>query len=87
MKEINKKMCYACESGNHVIKDCDSRENIFITDRASRRINKEELKYRSEEYEKIKCIKIMQDKYGRIGNLGMVCFETKEEANTAIQDK
>ena len=30
--------------------------------------------------------KIRPDKYGRLGNVGMVCFETKEEANIAIQD-
>ena len=86
MQEINKKICYACESDNHKIKDCDSGKNIFIIDRASRQIKKEELKYRLEEYGKIKCIKIRQDKYGRLGNVGMVCFETKEEANIAIQD-
>ena len=85
LKEVNKKICYACESGNHLIKDCDSGKNIFIIDRASRQINKEELKYRLEKYGKIKCIKIRQYKYGRLGNVGMMCFETKE-ANTAIQD-
>ena len=31
-----------------------TRENIFIIDKASRQINKEELKYRIEEYGKIK---------------------------------
>ena len=85
MKEINKKICYACESDNHEIKVCDSGKNIFITDRASRQIKKEELKYRLEEYGKIKCIRIRKDKYGRLGNAGMVCFETKEEANIATQ--
>ena len=30
MKEINKKICDACESDNHEIKDCDSGKNIFI---------------------------------------------------------
>ena len=45
MKEINKKICYACESDNHEIKDCDSGKNIFIIDRASRQIKKEELRY------------------------------------------
>ena len=49
MKDINKKIYYASESDNHEIKDCDSGKNIFITDRASRQINKEELKYRFEE--------------------------------------
>ena len=58
MKEINKKICYTCESNNHEIKDCDSGRNIFIIDRASRQIMKEELRYRLEEYGKIKCIKI-----------------------------
>ena len=58
--ERNKKICYACESDNHEIKDCDSGKNIFIIDRASRQIKKEELKYRLEEYGKIKCIKIRQ---------------------------
>ena len=86
MKEINKKICYACNSDNHEIKDCDSGKNVFIIDRSSRQIKKEELKYRLEEYGKIKCIKIRQDKYGKLGNIGRVCFETKEEANIAIQD-
>ena len=36
------------------------------------------------EYEKIKCIKIRQDEYWRLGNVGMVYLET-EEANAAIQ--
>ena len=49
LKEVNKKICYACESSNHVIKDCDSGKNIFIINRASRQINKEKLKYRLEE--------------------------------------
>ena len=36
------------------------------------------------EYEKIKFIKIRQDEYWRLGNVGMVYLET-EEANAAIQ--
>ena len=71
-------------SDNHEIKDCHLGKNIFITDIASRQIDKEELKYRLEEYGKIHCIKIRQNKYGRLGNIGMVCFETKEEKNIAI---
>ena len=65
MKEINKKICYACESDNHEIKDCDSGKNIFIIDRANRQINKEELKYRLEENGKIKCIKRRQIRKAR----------------------
>ena len=42
--------------------------------------------YRLEENRKIKCTKIRQTKYGRLGNVEMVCFETKEEGKTAIQD-
>ena len=30
--------------------------------------------------EKSKCVKIRQDKDGRLRNVGKVCFETKEEA-------
>ena len=86
MKERNKQICYASESDNHEIKDGDSGEDIFIIDRVSREINNEELQYRLEEYGKIKCVKIRQQKYGKLGNVGMVCFETKEEANTTIQD-
>ena len=67
-------------------KTVTSGKNIFIIDRASRQIKKEGLRYRLEEYGKTKCIKIKQDKYGRLGNVGMVCFEIKEEANIAIQD-
>ena len=42
--------------------------------------------YRLEQYKKIKCTKIRETKYGRLGNVEMVYFETKEEANTAILD-
>ena len=85
--ERNKQnICYACESDSHEIKDYDSGKNIFTIDKASWRINKEALKYRLEEHWNIICIKIRQGKDGRLGNVGMVCFETKEEANIAIQD-
>ena len=47
-ERINKKISYACDSDSHEIKDCDSGKNIFIIDRASKQINKEELKYRLE---------------------------------------
>ena len=67
MKGINKNICYAYESDNHEIKDRDSVKNIFID---SRQINNEGLKYRLEEYGKIKYKKIRQGKYGRLGNIG-----------------
>ena len=86
MKKINKKICYSCEPDNHEIKDCESRKNIFIIDTASTQISKEELKHRLEDYGKIKCIKVRPERSGGLGNVGMVCFETKEKANTAIQD-
>ena len=39
----------SCESDNHEMKEKNhSGKNIFISDRASRRINKDELKYRLE---------------------------------------
>ena len=60
--------------------------NISLLLTGCRQINKEKLKYRLEEYGKIKCIKKRRDKDGRLGNEGMVCFETKEEANIAIED-
>ena len=37
------------------------------------------VKYRLEEYRKINGIKIRYDKYGRVGNVGMVCFEKKKQ--------
>ena len=42
--------------------------------------------YRLEQYKKIKCTKIRETKYGRLGNVEMVYFETKEKANIAILD-
>ena len=42
--------------------------------------------YRLEQYKKLKCTKIRETKYGRLGNVEMVYFERKEEANTAILD-
>ena len=57
--------------------------SLLLTEQADKETR---VKYKLEEYGKIKCIKIRQNKYGRLGNAGMVCFETKEEANIAIQD-
>ena len=33
MKGIKKKVCHACKSDSHEIKNCDSGKNIFIIDR------------------------------------------------------
>ena len=44
------------------------------------------LKIQIRRIRKNKFIKTSQDKYGRLENVKMVCFETKEEANAAIQD-
>ena len=79
-------MCLECESENHEVKDRDSEKSIFIIDRANRQTNKEELKYRLEEYGKMKCIKTREGEYRRLENVGMVCFEAKDETSTAIQD-
>ena len=84
-KKKKKKKCYSCESDNHEIKDCDSGKNISTIDRASRRINKEELKYRLGKHGKIKCRMARKARrHGRLGNVRIVCFETKEESNMAI---
>ena len=65
------KLCHACGSEKHEIKDCKSKRNIYIIDLKRNQIVEHKLRKELEKYGKVKSMRLRQDKYGRKGNIGM----------------
>ena len=81
-----KKECYACGSGEHEIKGCKSRQNIYITYSGNDYLNKWEVKRLMREFGGLRSVRIKKDNKGRDTNTGMVCFSRAEEAAHAIRE-
>ena len=79
------KLCHACGSEKHEIKDCESKRNIYIIDLKRNQIIEHKLRKELEKYGEVKSTRVRQDKYGRKGNIGMACLATKEQAKLAIK--
>ena len=79
------KLCHACGSEKHKIKDCKSKRNIYIIDLERNQIIEHKLRKELEKYGEVKSTRVRQDKYGRKGNIGMACLATKEQAKLAIK--
>ena len=79
------KLCHACGSEKHEIKDCESKRNIYIIDLERNQIIEHKLRKELEKYGEVKSIRVRQDKYGRKGNIGPACLATKEQAKLAIK--
>ena len=46
--------CYACESSNHIIKDCNKKYNIYVSYREEETLNETEMRQIVEEYGEVK---------------------------------
>ena len=79
------KLCHACGSEKHEIKDCESKRNIYIIDLKRNQIIEHKLRKELEKYGEVKSMRVRQDKYGRKSNIGMACLATKEQAKLAIK--
>ena len=79
------KLCHACGSGKHEIKDCESKRNIYVIDLERNQIIEHKLRKELEKYGEVKSMRVRQDKYGRKGNIGMASLATKEQAKLAIK--
>ena len=79
------KLCHACGSGKHEIKDYESKRNIYIIDLERNQIIEHKLRKELEKYGEVKSMRVRRDKYGRKDNTGMACLATKEQAKLAIK--
>ena len=79
------KLCHACRSVKHAIKDCKSKRNIYIIDRKRNQIIEHKLRKEIEKYREVKSMRVRQDKNGRKCNIGMACIATEEQAKLAIK--
>ena len=85
-RQAEERLCYACGSSKHEIKECESGQNIFITypDEGTR-YSKLEIRRMMGNYGKVTSVKFKKNRWGEDTNSGMICFSTKEEAQYAIQ--
>ena len=79
------KLCHACGSEKHEIKDCESKRNIYIIDLKRNQIIEHILRKELQKYGEGKRMRVRQDKHERKGNKGMACLATKEQAKLAIK--
>ena len=79
------KLCHACGSEKHEIKDCKSKRNIYIIDLKRNQIIEHKLRKELEKYGEVKSMRVRQDECGRKCNVGMACFATEDQAKLAIK--
>ena len=77
------RQCYACNSKDHEIRNCNKKLNIFVTNKEGTSAN--QLRYIMEEYGKVKRIKIRPSNRFQV-KAATVCHSEKEEAETAIKE-
>ena len=79
------KLCHACGSEKHEIKDCEFERNVYIIDLKRNQIIEHKLRKELEKYGELKSVRVRQDKHGRKGNIAMTCLATEEQAKQAIK--
>ena len=80
-KEIE---CHACELKGHKIKECQTKQNIYIVNLKKTLRSKLEIQEKMQQYGNIKNIKVRRDRYCYEINEAMVCYTTQKEAEEAI---
>ena len=83
--QYKEKLCHACESEKHEIKDCESERNVYIIDLKRNQIIEHKLRKELENYGKVKSVRVRPDKHGRKGNIAMTCLATEEQAKQAMK--
>ena len=78
-------LCHAFGSEKREIKDCESKRNIYVLDLKRNQIIERNFTEELEKCEKVKSMRVRQDKYGRKDNIGMAFLATGEQAKIAIK--
>ena len=78
--------CHACGLKGHKIKECQTKQNIYIVNLKKTVRSKLEIQEEMQQYGNIKSIKVRRDRYGYEINEAMVCYTTQKEAEEAISE-
>ena len=79
------RLCGACGSEKHEIKDCESKRNIYITNVKRNQTIEHKLRKELEKYGEVQSTRVRQDDHGRKGHIGMASFATENQAKLAIK--
>ena len=85
-EEETSKRCYACGSREHIIKDCNKEQNLFIRYKAARKLQVRDLVKVFGKYGKIRSKRIKKNSEGEFTNIAMICFDTERQAKKAINE-
>ena len=77
------RQCYACNSNDHEIRNCNKKQNIFITNKEG--TSAKQLRHIMEEYGNVTRNKIRSGNGYQVKAV-MVCYSEKEEAEIAIKE-
>ena len=77
------RQCYACNSNDHEIRNCNKKLNIFITNKEG--TSAKQLRHIMEEYGNVTRNKIRSGNGYQVKAV-MVCYSEKEEAEIAIKE-
>ena len=75
---------YACGLKGHKIKECQTKQNIYIVGLKKTVKSKLEIQEEMQKYGNIKSIKVRRDRHGYEINEAMLCYATQKEAEEAI---
>ena len=82
--ETKEMECHSFGSKYHKIRECQTKQNIYIVNLKKRLRSKLEIQEEMQQYENIKSIKVRRDRYGYEINKLMVYYTTQKEAEKAV---
>ena len=75
------RLCGACGSEKHEIKDCESKRNIYITNVKRNQTIEHKLRKELEKYGEVQSTRVRQGDHGRKGHIGITSFATEFKQN------
>ena len=84
--DANEMECHASGLKDHKIKECQTKQNIYIVNLKKTVRSKLEIQEEMQQYGNIKSIKVRRDRYGYEINEAMICYTTQREAEEAISE-
>ena len=82
--DANEMECHACGLEVHKIKECQTKQNIYIVNLKKTTKSKLEIQEEMQQHGHIKSIKIRRDRHGCEINKVMICYTTQKEAEESI---
>ena len=82
--DANEMECHACGLKGHKIKECQTKQNIYIVGLKKTVKSKLEIQEEMQKHGNIKSIKVRRDRHGYEINEAMLCYTTHKETEEAI---